>query len=263
MPPLAAIERFFERLFERPSARLFRTHVQPIQIQRRIERAMESGRRAGGARTVVPNRYVVHLHPDELAGLAEVADELAAGLADEALAFARTHHYALADRPRVDLVSDPSVQRADIRVDARFTSAQPERPSIDDEGGPATGPADGAAVPRDPTATTVFTVPQGTAPSASLNVTDPDGHTRRIAIGPAGITIGRADDNGLVARDVQVSRHHGRIVGRRGTLIYEDLGSTNGSRVNGELVTEVVLGVGDRLEIGGSVLVLEGDEEPG
>ena len=44
MPPLAAIERFFERLFERPSARLFRTHVQPVQIQRRIERAMETGR---------------------------------------------------------------------------------------------------------------------------------------------------------------------------------------------------------------------------
>jgi pSer/pThr/pTyr-binding forkhead associated (FHA) protein len=109
----------------------------------------------------------------------------------------------------------------------------------------------------------VFTVPQGNAPSAWLHVTDPDGHTRRIVVGPAGITIGRANDNGLVARDVQVSRHHGRIVGRRGTLIYEDLGSTNGSRVNGELVTEVVLGVGDRLEIGGSVLVLEGDEEAG
>jgi len=40
MPPLTAIERFFERLFERPSARLFRTRMQPVQLQRRIERAM-------------------------------------------------------------------------------------------------------------------------------------------------------------------------------------------------------------------------------
>lgn len=185
MPPLAAIERFFERLFERPSARFFRTHVQPIQIQRRIERAMESGRRAGGARTQVPNRYVVHLHPDELAGLAEVADELASGLADEALAFARTHHYALADRPHVDLVADPSVQRADIRVDARFAST-PQAPPSGDDAGPATGPGGGAAGPADPTATTVFTVPQGTAPSASLHVTDPDGHTRRSPSASAG-----------------------------------------------------------------------------
>ena len=72
-----------------------------------------------------------------------------------------------------------------------------------------------------------------------------------------GLTIGRADDNDLVARDGRVSRHHGRIVGRRGTLVYVDLGSTNGSRVNGESVNEVVLGIGDRLEIGDTELVVE------
>jgi len=49
----------------------------------------------------------------------------------------------------------------------------------------------------------------------------------------------------------------GRIVGRRGTLVYSDLGSTNGSRVNGVAVTEVVLGVGDRLEVGDTALVVE------
>ena len=50
-----------------------------------------------------------------------------------------------------------------------------------------------------------------------------------------------------------MSRHHGRIAGRRGTLVYTDLGSTNGSRVNGVPVTEVVLGVGDRIEVGDTV----------
>jgi pSer/pThr/pTyr-binding forkhead associated (FHA) protein len=71
------------------------------------------------------------------------------------------------------------------------------------------------------------------------------------------MTIGRAVDNDLVARDGGVSRHHGRIVGRRGTLVYSDLGSTNGSRVNGVTVSEVVLGVGDRLEMGDTTLVVE------
>jgi pSer/pThr/pTyr-binding forkhead associated (FHA) protein len=74
------------------------------------------------------------------------------------------------------------------------------------------------------------------------------------------LTIGRADDNDLVTRDSRVSRHHGRIVGRRGTLVYADLGSTNGSKVNGEAVTEVVLGVGDQLQIGDTALVLEVEE---
>ena len=99
-------------------------------------------------------------------------------------------------------------------------------------------------------------------PRATLQVTDPDGRTRAVAVPPGGLTIGRADDNDLVARDVLVSRHHGRIAGRRATLVYEDLGSTNGSRVNGEPVTEVVLGIGDRLEVGDTTLVLEVDEAP-
>lgn len=254
MPPLSAIERFFERLFERPSARLFRTHVQPVQIQRRIERAMEGGRRLGADRRLVPNRFIVHLHPDDLAGFAGMADGLASGLADEALSFARAHHYALADRPRVDLVADPTVQRADIRVDARLTSAQAgERTS--GSGAPSGAPDRGG--PADPTATAVFTLPQSKAPRATLRVTDPDGRTREVAIQSGGLTIGRAEGNDLVARDLRVSRQHGRIVGRRGTLVYLDLGSTNGSRVNGESVTEVVLGVGDRLEVGDTALVLE------
>ena len=257
MPPLAAIERFFERLFERPSARLFRTHVQPVQIQRRIERAMESGRRATADRPVVPNRFVVHLHPDDLAALADTADSLAGGLADEALSFARAHRYSLADRPRVDLVGDATVLRADIRVDARVTTAGDDDAA---DGAPGASPSPGH--PPSHTDTAVFTVPTSTLPRAVLQVTDPDGRSREIDIGTSGLTIGRADDNDLVARDGRVSRHHGRIVGRRGTLIYLDLGSTNGSRVNGEPVIEVVLGVGDRLELGDTTLILEVVEAP-
>jgi hypothetical protein len=254
MPPLAAIERFFERLFERPTARLFRTRVQPVQVQRRIERAMEAGRRPGGDRMVVPNRYTVHLHPNDLAALAESADGLASGLADEALSFARAHRYVLLDRPSVDVIGDPTVQPADIRVVAREVAP--------DAVVAAPGPQPGLEAPihSDPTATAVFSLPQTKAPRARLAVTDPDGRQRSIPI-EGDLTIGRAEDNNLVARDGSVSRHHGRIVARRGTLVYVDLGSTNGSRVNGESVSEVVLGVGDQIEIGETTLLLEVAED--
>ncbi len=68
------------------------------------------------------------------------------------------------------------------------------------------------------------------------------------------LRIGRAPDNDLVLGDGRVSRHHGRIGGRLGTLVYTDLGSTNGSRVNGEPVIEVVLGAGDRILVGDTTL---------
>jgi len=167
----------------------------------------------------------------------------------------------------VDLVSDQTVPRADIRIDARLSD-----PLAGDEAagsqaraseGSLRGAAAGADQPADPTATAVFTLPRPGLPRALLQVSDSDGHLRDVVIAPRGLTIGRADDNDLVARDVRVSRHHGRIAGRRGTLVYEDLGSTNGSKVNGELVTEVVLGVGDRLQVGDTTIVLEVDEAPG
>src|SRR5512141_1088741 len=127
MPPLAAIERFFERLFERPSARLFRTRLQPLQLQRRIERAMEAERRVMLERTLVPNRFTVHLHPDDLAAFGDLTETLAVELADGALTFARAHHFSLADRPRVELQADARIQRADIRVEAHFADPPTER----------------------------------------------------------------------------------------------------------------------------------------
>lgn len=255
MPPLTAIERFFERLFERPSARLFRARLQPVQLQRRIERAMEGERLTTSDRTLVPNRYVVHVHPDDLAEFGDMTGTLATELADGALAFARAHRYTVVDRPRVDLIADPRVERTDIRVEARFADAVPGRAGH--------GPValayeeDRAAESADPTATRIYAIPKPAAPRAVLRVADPDGRTRDVVVPPEGLTIGRATDNDLVAVDGRVSRHHGRIVGRRGTLVYSDLGSTNGSRVNGVAVTEVVLGVGDRLEVGDTALVVE------
>ena len=131
MPPLAAIERFFERLFERPSARLFRARLQPIQLQRRIERAMEAERLATADRTLVPEPLRRPPAPGRPGGFGDMTTSLASELADGALVFARAHHYTLVDRPRVDLVSDPAVERTDIRVVARFADpigGRPPRP---------------------------------------------------------------------------------------------------------------------------------------
>ena len=179
---------------------------------------------------------------------------LASELADGALAFARAHRYTVVDRPRVDLIADPALDRTDIRVDARFADAVPGHAGH----GPVALVHDEHARPdSESTQTRVFAIPKPVAPRAVLRVTDPDGRTRDVVVEAGGLTIGRATDNDLVAVDGRVSRHHGRIVGRRGTLVYADLGSTNGSRVNGVPVVEVVLGVGDRLEVGDTALVVE------
>jgi hypothetical protein len=288
MRPLTTLERFFEQLFERPAARLFRPRLQPVQLQRRIERALETDRMSGADRTLVPNRFRVHLNPEDLAAFGDLTATLATDLAEGALAFARAHHYTLVDRPRVDLVADPAVGMGEIRVQARFAeresggaaspagtdspneahSRAPSEPApgpaADRRPVPAEGDVDGSrdapfdpADPRFISQTMVFSAPVVDAPAARLREVRPNGTQRDIDLDGAPLTIGRASDNGLVINDSRVSRHHARLQARRGALVFTDLGSTNGSRVNGSRVAEVALGEGDRIEIGDTVLVVE------
>jgi hypothetical protein len=245
MRPLTAVERFFERLFERPTARIFRPRLQPVQVQRRIERAMETDRRSGADRTLVPNRYRVRLNPDDLASFGEVSESLAVDLADGALAFARAHHYTLVDRPRVELIADRRVERSEVKVETLFAARTAPQP-VEDEAAPAFD-----------TGTAIFTLPEADMPVARLRVIRPDRTEREIEIGRGQLAIGRARDNDLVLDDGRVSRHHARLHPSHGTVVFTDLGSTNGSWVNGARVAEVVLGEGDRIELGQSVLVVE------
>src|SRR5262245_16564585 len=249
MRPLASLERFFERLFEGQSARLFHTKLQPIQLQRRVERAMESGRVRDGDRTVVPHRFAVHLAAPDLAALREAHPTLAADLADAALEFARGHHYRLADRPTVALVADAAVEPGDATVAAE---AEPEHVDEAARVAPTARPADQTAV---------FVMPTVDAPKARLREVRPDGSTRTFMIDGRPLTIGRAPDNGLVLFDGRVSRHHARLYGRRGALLLADLGSTNGSWVNDRKVEEMALGEGDRIRVGDTILVVETFED--
>jgi hypothetical protein len=237
---MSRLERFFERLVERPSARLFRTRLQPIHVLRRIERAMEADRGRRGEPDVVPDRYSVRLHPGDLAGLGAL-DDVAADLASGALRFARAHRYSLRDRPRVALHADAALSPGEIEVGAAFSPAAgpPGDPSLADGG------------------TRVFEVPVVRGPRIRLEIQEPKRSPRHVPVGGEPIQIGRAPDCDLILVDPRVSRHHARLRPREGVLVLTDLGSTNGTFVNGQRVREVVLGGGDRIQIGETRLAVE------
>jgi hypothetical protein len=255
MAVFADFERLLERIFERTSARVFRTRLQPVQLERRVERAMELGRVVERDRTRVPERLSVRIHPTDLRRLSETGlDDLAGRLADSALRAARARSYHLADRPTVSLVADPSVQPGEGRVDAHFGERAAPATTGMPQGAPE--PRGGEAV-EDDTRRLVFKKPIISAPRALLREIRPDGSERVIEIDGTVMTIGRGVDNGIVLGDGRVSRHHGRLQARRGALVYTDTGSTNGTRVNGLTVDEIVLGLGDLIQLGDTVLVVE------
>lgn len=237
---MSRVERFFERLVERPSARLFKMRLQPLQILRRIERAMEAERGAEGRPGLVPDQFTVRLHPEDLAALLP-ADEVASDLASGALSFARSHGYALRERPRVTLRPDPRRRPGEVEVE---TAVSPIAEAPVREPGEETG-------------TRRFEVPVIRAPEITLGVREPGRALRRVPVSGAPITIGRAPECELVLNDSRVSRRHARLVARDGVLVLTDLGSTNGTRVNGHRISEVVLGAGDRVQIGETSLIVE------
>ncbi|MBI2762877.1 MAG: DUF3662 domain-containing protein [Chloroflexi bacterium] len=242
--PMSAVERFLERLLERPSARLFGTRIQPVQLQGKVERAMEHGKMAGRSGVRAPDRFTIRLRPQDLAGLDEL-ENLAVDLASHALDLARRHGYALQTRPRVALVGDDRLRPGDIDVEARFS-------------GLGVSP-DQAAV--DPSRTWVFHVPVVRSPQVTMDVLEPTGRRRMVVARGAPLTIGRASDNGLALEDDRVSRHHARMQGRAGLMVLTDLHSTNGTRVNGIPAREVAVGDGDVIEIGDCLLTVVSIDE--
>src|SRR5438309_709337 len=73
---------------------------------------------------------------------------------------------------------------------------------------------------------------------------------RIIALPNQMVTLGRAPDNDVVVADPATSGRHGRIEVRTGAFWISDLGSTNGTLVNGEPVIEKQLADGDLIAIG-------------
>ena len=89
-----------------------------------------------------------------------------------------------------------------------------------------------------------------TGPQAELTIeSGPDaGHTHRV--GDHALRMGRSPDNDVIFRDPATSGHHARLERRAEQFWVVDLGSTNGTFVNGESIQEKQLNPGDRLTIG-------------
>ncbi|HSH22158.1 MAG TPA: FhaA domain-containing protein [Candidatus Caenarcaniphilales bacterium] len=266
--PLAAVERFFERLLERPAARLFQARLEPVHLQRHLERAMEDERHVEGQRTYVPSRYRVRLNRSDLEALERYGTTLSADLAEALHAHARRRRYLLRARPAVEFHGSHEVAAGDVVIQTEAFGpplAPPagpagERfPSIDrllPMPTPPSAPAP-AAPPVEERRTAVYATPTPMLPKAVIAVHMPGRPVTRLPLRNSTIRIGRALDNDIVLPDERVSRHHGQISVRLGTLVYADLGSTNGSFLNGSAVTEIALGPTDVLQVGGSSLTIE------
>jgi hypothetical protein len=246
---LDRFEHSVERLMEGSVGRLFRSPIQPAEIGRKLERAMLAKQVVSVGRTLVPNDFVVAMHPADMVLFTDFVSALSRQMESWLTEVAAERRVSFVDRVRVQIVGDDRVPRRSIGVEAIIA----ERPDSDVTGH--------ARVQRTEVYRAMHRTPEVRPARLALRSTRGTGHP--ILIRMPLTSVGRAPDNDIVLPDGDVSRHHARLEYDSGRLTVQDLRSTNGTWVNGQKIERRVIGPGDEMTFGASrVVVLPyGDDE--
>jgi hypothetical protein len=231
--------------------------VRPVEIARKLAREMEEHKSTTLTRTYVPNEYRVFLSPRDRERFEGYEDALADELAGYLLEHARGEGLTLPARPVIEFETDGRLGLGEFGIQTGIVMPE-EHHEPEDELEPEEAPvpqsgrtmvysnAGRLAEPLEERA-------QARAPTALLLFGG-----RRMMVGPSGVTLGRSRQCDVVLDDPNVSRQHAELRPRGGSWVFTDLGSTNGSRLNGHQVerSEVVR-PGDEIELGATVLWFE------
>jgi len=263
-------------------AGVFRAPVQPAELARACAKEMDRRKKLGVGKVYAPTMYSVLLSPRDGDGLGGFAETLAGELATYLVGYARERNYVLATRPVVRFLVDDELKLGRFLVIGELLSpeeiaaevGEPDATFHDPEAEahalaaplPAIAPASAApgaaavpiaAAPPKVAAPGVFDIDADEVSSADVHelptITVP-GTGHDVALTGERMVVGRLKACDICLGDNNASRQHAALE-REGTgWALVDLGSTNGTLVNGEPVDRVRLRDGDVITIGISEL---------
>ena len=214
---LQQFEERLERLVEGTLAKPFRSNLQPVEIGRRLTREMDLHRRVGVRGLIAPNVFAVTLAPADVARFSNFIDALSRELSDAAREHAKNEGYLFVGPVEVEIFEGSTLKAGRFTVEAEVRED-----------------ADGGFL-------------------AELVLTD----GRRVQVGTEPLVIGRLPECGVVLADSNVSRRHAELRRAGDSVVLTDLGSTNGTRVNGAPIRERILVSGDEVSVGSTRLIFE------
>ena len=230
--------------FKLPGRRTAGTPLRPVEIGRRILRAMDNGIDIDATgRRVAPNRYRINLATADRTALAELERTLISELVDAATIYATDEGYHLASPVTVEFHTDAGLTPGQITVDARITGGTATAPAATPAPAPAVDPLPPpvitTAAPEpviiDPTPAETPAVTPPTQPLALGALHSNTGERTPLSGGTT--TLGRATENTISLPDAQASRRHAEIRYENGRHVLVDMNSTNGTVVNGTRLT--------------------------
>jgi hypothetical protein len=243
---LRSIEQKIEALVEGVFGRAFRTHVQPVELARKLAKEMDEHRTVSVSRVYVPNEYTIYLGSSDREQFSEYEQSLRDELQLYLTEHARREGYSLLTAPRVLLETDDDLSVGEFGIATRMV--QPERrPPRDDE----------PEFDAEPGHTMIYRPRQ--QPTEAASVVDLgiereeaaltwDGERREID--RRRVVIGRSKECDIQLDDPNVSRRHAELR-QEGTAYWiVDLESTNGIEVNGRRLKRAKLEDGDTVTLG-------------
>ncbi len=268
MGVLQRFERRLEGMVGLAFARLFKGKVHPAEIAKALQREADEQRSVvGEGRILAPNVYVVRLGETDFEHLGQWSDQLAGELADMVSEHIDDEGYAIFDAVRVhfELDSDLPTGVFEVSSEVADQAAPGPRGDLASAGAaPVNGHPPLPPLPplRGHAGDTGKVGPPPLRPGGRSTVTHAlvvDGPGTRHELSSGRNVIGRGTEADIRLPDTGVSRKHVDVVLDGGVATAEDLGSTNGTLVNGRRITRQPLSDGDVIRIGHSVLVYRRD----
>jgi hypothetical protein len=212
---LDKVERGIEKAVRGVFSTGSKAQVEPVEIASRLRREVDhKALTVAAGRTLVPNVFDVQLSDDDFARAQEWGTPLAEELCDVVINHVRSQGYILQGPVRISFRRDTELRAGAFEIASATEKSQ----------------GAGAAQPR----TSVPAAPNR-QPVRLQPVLDIDG--QRYSLNAPSIVLGRSSEADIHIEDTGVSRRHLEIRTANGVTSAVDLGSTNGSYVNGQKVS--------------------------
>jgi len=270
------LEKLSEKYIEGFFKSKFGGHVQPAEIAKLLLREMRDNKTVSVSRIYVPNEYTVFLGKEDWKTIDPVHVSLSGELQEFLMQKAADRGYKMVGPPKVAFALDENLSLGTVALESGFSealpgeaapadAAQPESPElIGDDPGTAVAEGtiiadrehfySGAANPVTQDTLTGVSPRLVRKPRAILvqKLGEKDGIA--FSLGEQSVVIGRKRSNDISLDDTNVSRVHAYLDFWEGDYYITDLGSTNGTFVNGTRISKKRLVEGDRITMGTTVL---------
>lgn len=263
---LAKLEKLSEKYIEGFFKKKFAVHIQPAEIAKLLLKEMRNNKNVSVSKVYVPNEYVVLLSQADWETIDSVHHSISEELQDYLKQKAADKGWKMVGAARVTFEQGEDLPMGTIYVKAHFSEVIPQERQEETDNlaesagglGQSTLIADKARfynnmpdLKAQGTLTRLDAVLRPTAVLV-LKIGTKDGI--KFPLGKRGIIIGRRRTSDIRIEDTNVSRIHASIECVGDEYFLTDLGSTNGTYVNGARINKKKLITGDVVRIGTTIL---------